>query len=89
MTRLQETTTTAIIKSVTYVSGSNCHLCPRSHTKRGRGKPDFYTSRPNNISTNGQCGGSNEDGKYQQNTTSKPITQAGDERYGNEGEADR
>jgi len=43
----------------------------------------------NNISTNGQCGGSNEDGKYQQNTTSKPITQAGDERYGNEGEADR
>ncbi len=40
MTRLQETTTTAIIKSVTYVSGSNCHLCPRSHMlpmRQGRG----------------------------------------------------
>ncbi len=42
MTRLQETTTTAIIKSVTYVSGSNCHLCPRSHKKNDAGaSPSF------------------------------------------------
>ncbi len=48
MTRLQETTTTAIIKSVTYVSGSNCHLCPRSHKKTMQGRVQvFAISRSN------------------------------------------
>jgi hypothetical protein len=43
MTRLRETTTTAIIKSVTYVSGSNWHLSLRSYKKKGAGASRLFT----------------------------------------------
>src|SRR5713101_7810604 len=52
----------------------------KKQTKRGRDEADFYNSDSRTLQQNAQCGGSNEDGKHQQDTTSKTISRAGDER---------